>query len=181
MMPTSYQPCSGIEAACAIVCCDELFDLCRCTPWLIQAGGAHICLELMMLRQRIGHPSLLLPLALELGLTEQQQFVTFGEVCALHALSKRWTLGAVLSHTPLYPLAGVVRRPQPLVRQHGVGGGDQLKRFVRAPVPAVQTATYRVAVGVKTAGIRSSTATTATQQLAVLTHRSGWCARLCLL
>jgi hypothetical protein len=36
---------------------------------------------------------------------------------------------------------------------------------------AVKTATYRVVVGVKTAGIRWSTATTATQQLAVLTHR----------
>jgi hypothetical protein len=35
---------------------------------------------------------------------------------------------------------------------------------------AVTTATYRVAVGVNTAGIRWSAATTATQQLAVLTH-----------
>jgi hypothetical protein len=39
--------------------------------------------------------------------------------------------------------------------------------------PAVQTATYRVAVGVQTAGIRWYTAATATQQLAVLTHREG--------
>jgi hypothetical protein len=41
----------------------------------------------------------------------------------------------------------------------------------RASGPAVKTATYRVAVGVKTAGICWQTATTATQQLAVLTHR----------
>jgi hypothetical protein len=40
-----------------------------------------------------------------------------------------------------------------------------------AVVPAVETAAYRVAVGVKTAGIRWSAATTATQQPAVLTHR----------
>eukprot|EP01047_Picozoa_sp_COSAG01_P009467 COSAG01_NODE_389_length_17708_cov_111.404452_7_plen_96_part_00 len=63
------------------------------------------------------------------------EVVPLWEVRALNALSERWALGAVLSHTPLHPLAGVVRRPQPLVRQHGVGGGDQLKRFVRAPVP----------------------------------------------
>ena len=37
---------------------------------------------------------------------------------------------------------------------------------------AVKTATYRVAVGVQTAGIRWPTAATATQQLAVSTHHA---------
>eukprot|EP01047_Picozoa_sp_COSAG01_P071300 COSAG01_NODE_11029_length_2023_cov_121.533784_3_plen_280_part_00 len=40
----------------------------------------------------------------------------------------------------------------------------------RYRTPAVRTATYRVAVGIKTAGILWEAATTATQQLAVWTH-----------
>jgi hypothetical protein len=66
----------------------------------------------------------------------------------------------------LHPTAADARLPE-----------RRLERRLRAQVvrsqpdgAAVKTATYRGAVGVNTAGIRWYTATTATQQLAVLTH-----------
>jgi hypothetical protein len=55
--------------------------------------------------------------------------------------------------------------------QLGVAVGSCACEVNHSWKPAAKTASYRVAVGIKTAGIRWRAATTATQQLAVLTHR----------
>jgi hypothetical protein len=60
--------------------------------------------------------------------------------------------------------------PTPYRRAHRGKRRSSAARASSAPWPADKTATYRVAVGVKTAGIRWQAVTTATQQLAVLTH-----------